>query len=557
MQKPIIDNSLTGVRSQHVTSCNWTGSADFGRLVPFHVEELDPTVHVKSCRPHIELQMLPLASPTFGKLDLYVHYFFVPTRLLWEGANDYFSRQGPNKNATPPYITPYDLAHFYAQEANAQRGYFKHWTSLGLPSFFVNPKFNVQNEENTKYHLTLLKFRAYQQIWWDFYRDPELLRDDAKFNYLTRSSGRWLPTGTISGLAQQRSLMPRARLIKDSWICNLFAQTGISPVDIPFAYYNPVDPDNPSLPVVNSAEETSLQLRKIEALTRLSERLSLGGKRAIDAMFAAYGVKPNFMKMEMCQYVGGAKSTVLISDITSSADTVVSVGGDSIRGQQGLPLGSKAGSGYSSMHDLNIDFTANEHGYLVGIFSVMPHIHFVQGLNKSWFRNNIEDFFMKSLERTGQVAVSKKEVGYDFGSISYERRNDDFTFAFTQPYYENKNGYDIVAGDFLKYLDASGSDADDNATQQIQYMQSMSLYLPYPHDREFSSENLAADKKSANKIFYYLGGSLFGDVDDHFHVNIDKEVVKDTPYDGYAVPTLETTQDPHKSSSSIGSDTVL
>ena len=73
--RPMLDNSVNGVRSKQNLSCNWTGSADFGRLIPIHWEELLQGDHVITCKPRIEMQLLPLASPTFGKIDLYCHYF--------------------------------------------------------------------------------------------------------------------------------------------------------------------------------------------------------------------------------------------------------------------------------------------------------------------------------------------------------------------------------------------------------------------------------------------------------------------------------------------------
>lgn len=38
--RPAIDNAAKTARSKQNLSCNWTGSADFGRLIPIHWEEL-------------------------------------------------------------------------------------------------------------------------------------------------------------------------------------------------------------------------------------------------------------------------------------------------------------------------------------------------------------------------------------------------------------------------------------------------------------------------------------------------------------------------------------
>lgn len=571
--QPIIDNSLTAPKSKHNLSCNWTGSADFGRLVPIQVTEMIPNEEI-SVRPKIEMQMLPLASPTFGKLDVYCHYFFVPTRLCWEYADDFLSQSGAGKNEVPPFVRLGDFISTYGAYESLNRGLYKHWTSLGLPPFFVND--NYYNESDSPEALgkkiSALPFRAYTRVWWDFYRDPEVLRDDVESTYIKTDSGRVLDS---------QQLLPRQRSLKDCWIANLFAQSGLENslmgVNIAGASLNRgLSTPNGLSNVLGNAEGAVFfqsnnsytdknsvigqisepELRKMEALTRLAERMSLAGKRQIEALFARYGVKPTFQKLSMAQYVGGGKATVLVSDITSSADTVVSP--ESPSGYaKGSPLGAKAGAGYAALQNLRIKYTATEHGYLIGILSVMPHIHFVQGLGKEWFRNTFEDFFQKSLERTGQVAVPKLEVGMSHSGLQYDVSEDDQTFAFDQPYYERKRGRDILAGDMMFYHMVDSPQGGDENPQQIQYLQSMAMYVDYHSSRVFNADNLQVDRYDFNKIFYYLGGSMFTDSDDHFHLSIDKDVTLISPMDGYAIPTLETTQDPHKASANVGKDTVL
>lgn len=574
--QPIIDNSLNSPKSKHNLSCNWTGSADFGRLVPIQVTEMIPNEEI-SVRPKIEMQMLPLASPTFGKLDLYVHYFYVPTRLCWESATDFLDQTGAGKNDVPPFVRLGDFISTYGAYETLNRGLYKHWTSLGLPPFFVNDDYYNESDspEALGKKISALPFRAYTRVWWDFYRDPEVLRDDVESTYIKTDSGRVLDS---------QQLLPRQRSLKDCWIANLFAQSGlensIMGVDIAGSSFNPgLSASNSSSKflmnynnqVYNGANASTVpptgtnsvvgqfgepELRKMEALTRLAERMSLAGKRQIEAMFARYGVKPTYEKLKMAQYVGGGKATVLVSDITSSADTVVSP--DTTSGYaKGSPLGAKAGAGYAALQNLRIKYNATEHGYLIGILSVMPHIHFVQGLGKEWFRNSFEDFFQKSLERTGQVAVPKIEVGMSHSGLQYDVAEDDQTFAFDQPYYERKRGRDILAGDMMYYHMDSHPQGGDENPQQLQYLQSMAMYVDYHSSRVFNADNLQVDRYDFNKIFYYLGGSMFTDSDDHFHLSIDKDVTLISPMDGYAIPTLETTAEPHKASANVGKDTVL
>lgn len=538
MAKKIIDNSIVGKRSIQNLSCNWTGSADFGRIVPFQWNELLGTDKVQTCHPKIELVALPFASPTFGKMDIYVHYFFVPTRLLVEGYRDFQNDDGPYKNISMPFWTPADFLQAYSLiPTAAKRAVFKHWTSMGLPPFFTNvASMNNSPWLNLK-PISLLPFRAYNQIWWDYFRDPEVFRDDNKEQIIDLSAGR-RPTALVDN-----KYFPRYRNIKDTWVAELFADNGSRIADEVY-FASAEGPD-----VVNR-EDTSSSLRKIEALTRFAERMSMSGKRSIDLLFARYGIKPEWDKLNMCQYVGGGKGSVLVKDITSTADTQF---------QGGSPLGLQSGKGYAALSQINIEFEAKEPGYLMGVFSIMPKVRYVQGITKEWFRRYREDFFTKHLEHTGQVAVAKGEVAHSYTAnqqaTSYRNEEDDEVFAFTEPYYEYKRGVDILAGDFMYYHNSQiqmepGSDIDPS-DRDLQYMQSMEMFIDYPSSRDYDAENLQIDPLQFNKVFNYLGGSGWSDTDDHFHLCIEKDIVLNRPMDGYAVPTIETTEDPHQTKTQI------
>lgn len=569
--RPKIDNSVKEPRSNQNLSCNWTGTTDFGRLTPFHWEELLPGDHVIHCKPRTEMLCLPLASPTFGKVDLYMHYFLVPLRQLDDHFYDKWSRTGVNKDLTFSCLNPLLLHDMYNRPDGGQlpaakkRALYKHWTSLGLPPFFHETFRSDFVGDVTP--ISYYPFAAYNKIWWDFYRDPELIRDESISNYLFTGEVPDDEDGEYYANFCDKFLFPHLRTIKNNWISDLYAQNMIDkPLgEFGFLPYNGSDDDRTYLDedgnyfarvqggeIVKSDDTTSQQIRIIEALTRLSERLSLSGKRQIEALFARYGIKPKWSEINLCRYVGGAKQTVMINDIISTSDTT------DANENLGLPLGAQAGKGYCSLAELDINVSVDEPSILMGIVSVMPHVHYVQGLSKKWQRRYFQDFFQNSLQYVGNVAVSKREVGYRQTNIDYNSSYDGGVFAFTDPYYEYKMGLDVLAGDFMRYhqlnIDQVGSPSEELA---LQYMQSMEQYIDFPIDRLFKADNLVIDGDQFNKIFTYLGGSLYSDADDHFHLCIDKDVLVSRPMEGFAIPTLETTSDPHQKTTPISEDKML
>lgn len=564
--RPKIDNAAKPARSNQNLSCNWTGSADFGRLVPVHWEELVEGDHVIKFRPRIEMQMLPFASPTFSKIDLYCHAFVVPIRQLQRNFYDIWSRTGDYKDSVLQFTTPKGITEMYdvikqVADTSLERAAFKHWTSLGLNPFFT---LNPQTITDTETPIWLAPWLAYNKIWWDFYRDPEVLRDESKSDYIFEADDltNW---GSNFGI---KFMLPHVRSIKNCWIADLFSSSGdpyeAYRYDSVFSQFendsqgNPPDNsiDNGHPPYTSQQENDGnsklsyhIQMtRLMESLMRLSERLSLSGKRQIEALYARYGVKPKWSEMNLCRYVGGAKSSVMVDNIISSADTS-SVGGD--------PLGHKAGAGYCALSDLNIKVSVEEPSILMVIVSVMPHIHFVQGLSKKFQRKELQDMYQSSLEYVGNVAVAKREVAMKYrDNQSYVPAKDGETFAFSDPYYEYKMGLDILAGDFMKYHGVELPE-DPQAKKDIMYMQSMENYIDFPFDRKFNLDNLLVDGDQFNKVFTYLGGSVWEDVDDHFHLSIDKEIVISRPMEGFAIPTLETTKEPHKKTEQLSADKML
>lgn len=542
----LIDNSISNPKGVQDMSCNWCGSADIGRIIPFDVRELIAGTEVSHCKPFFDIQLLPMVAPTFAKLYLFVQYFFVPHRLCCSGIDEIKTKNGPNKNRVLPYFTPYDLNQFFlTQEVARQRTMLKHLTSMGLPICVASSNSYSTNDPYNKDHLTILPLRAYQQIWWDFYRDPEVLRDDVKNNFLSDAYGDVCPRNAETDYILGRQFLPRYRQLTHHWISELYTQPGTLPTGISAGLEL-----NDEGGVVTADDNfggdstAAQQLRRIEAIQRLTERMTLSGKREIDQIFAKYGVKPDFTRLKMCEYIGGSKVDIRTGTLISSADTAA---------QQGLPLGAKSGEGYAALANLDINYKAREAGYMIGVFSIIPEVHYPQGFNKMWYRNSPDDFFTKEYERVGLVSVPKKEIAvcFDDDAPAYKRNQDNHVFGFDLPYYEYKHGYDILAGDMATY---HNENVEGDYTDA--YMHSMALYINYPLNRELNADNLQINPADFNKLFYYGDGGLYSNTDDHFHVNIDKDIEHHSAASD-DVPTMETTEDPHASRTPLPEDTVL
>ena len=90
------------------------------------------------------IRFAPLISPVMHRMDVTLHYFFVPNRILWRDWDDFISRKSTS------------LVHPYFSEAN-------------FPLFFgdgtLADYFGIPGNVNTNLKLNPFPFAAYQKIY--------------------------------------------------------------------------------------------------------------------------------------------------------------------------------------------------------------------------------------------------------------------------------------------------------------------------------------------------------------------------------------------------------
>lgn len=572
-------NSPLASRSTHDLGYQFIGSSDFGRITPFFCKELIPTDHF-SIRTSAFVRMLPLVVPTFGQADLQVHFAFVPSRMLCDGFNDILTNKGKFATSKLPSMNPTQfkgLAAGFSNETDPLTGHSKNHdfycqlTGFGLPNpkFFASPMPNV----------SMLPFRAYQRFWWDFFRDPELIPDSDIGQYILTTPG-------ADGLGANRQAFyeTRYRTFRSTWLSSLYKQAGADDTNVEIqqlqqklrqnitelsslqqvtlddtssgnvwdtptfdsltslvlssnGYFQGQDGQNPYYGAFLSSSARGQ--RVAEACTRLRERANAAQKRVIDQIEAIYGKISQWLILNRVQYLGGSSSPIQISDVTSTADTF---GTDT-----GASLGAQAGKGIAASRGDRIDFTADEHGYIIGVYSIMPRQNFCQGIPKEFTRNVASDIFTKDYEHIGFMPVQNCEVYVPEIKQTTQTYSVNGVFGYTEPYYEYKRSVDVLQGDMRKYT------MDDINTSGI--YSSYNLYrlinpgLDSPASIDFNQAFFSVGNYQFNRIFEFGGSQSYNQ--DHFFVNFDIQCQADRPMDGFAVPSLDTQEQPHSGTKSI------
>lgn len=199
---------------------------------------------------------------------------------------------------------------------------------------------------------------------------------------------------------------------------------------------------------VNSA--TINELRRAFAAQRFLEAEARGGSRYIEELLNIFGVRSSDARLQRPEYLGGSSQPIVISDVlqTSSTDSE-------------SPQGNQAGTGASigGTHGFTRHF--EEHGYVIGIMSIVPEASYMQGLPKMFTKFDRLDHYWPQFAHLGEQEIKNSELYYD-GQIFYipqgHSESDvpddrkDKVFGYTPRYAEYKYNQNQIHGDFRNNL---------------------------------------------------------------------------------------------------------
>ncbi len=440
-------------------------TADMGQLIPVLFLECVPGDTMKiGCEAVTRFQ--PMVAPILDSVDMYVHYFFVPTRLLMDNEKDWETFLTGGKDGTDNSVTlPTWKFGFYDGSlddrafpfSNGQR-YTKYslWDYFGLPLF--DDKVVVENVRSVN-HVLGFGQRAYNLVFNEFYRDENLLDEVSPINS-TVLYRAWKKDYFTSSLPwQQRGISPALPI------------SGTLPVNFgsTFSLINPtitvggsdfgieaksfttpgnfLAPDSnstvqgnvssikgtPSSASVNIENATTFDvavLREAFQIQRWLELNARAGVRYTEFLKAHFGLAPRDEVLQRPEYLGGTKSSIVVSEVLQTSNTVQpSPDGK----EKGSPQGNLAGHGLGAMSDFICSYTAKEFGYIIGIASWMPKPSYQQGVNRMFSRKTKYDFYFPEFAHLSEQAVTKGEI-YATG----DEAHDNSIFGYQSCYAEMK-----------------------------------------------------------------------------------------------------------------------
>jgi len=424
-------------------------SCDMGELIPCGIWEVLPGDTVQAATSAL-LRASPLLAPVMHPVDVRIHHWFVPHRLVWEDWENFITGGPDGLDASVfPTIT-------IGGGTGAAIGSLADY--LGVPT-------GVNNIE-----VSALPFRGYAMIWNEWYRDQDL---ETKLTIDKTSGADTTTNTTLQNIAWEKDYFTSARpweqkgaaitiplgdeapvygigKAQDTYATasqavwetgrtanyanSAFIGTGAGQhtyiergVQVGGSYTPNIRAD-----LSDASAITVTALREAMALQRYEEARARFGSRYVEYL-RYLGVRSSDARLQRPEYLGGGRETIQFSEVLQTAE-----GTD--------PVGALKGHGIAAMRSNRYRRFFEEHGYVFSFISVRPKTIYAQGLPRHFNRRVKEDFWQKELQHIGQQEVLNKEV-------YAAHATPDGTFGYQDRYDEYRRTESTIAGGFRDNLD--------------------------------------------------------------------------------------------------------
>lgn len=183
-------------------------------------------------------------------------------------------------------------------------------------------------------------------------------------------------------------------------------------------------------------------LRTAFQIQRWLEKNARAGTRYIEQILSHFGVRTPDSRLQRPEFLGGGKNPVQIGEVLQTSEST----GDS-------PQANPAGRGISSGNNNSFKYKALEHGYVIGLMSIVPKSAYQQGVPRHFLRNNKFDFYWPTFAHLGEQPVFNQELYHEWDYEGEgEHPNNKKTFGYQPRYTEYKYVPSTVHGSFRNSL---------------------------------------------------------------------------------------------------------
>jgi len=418
-----------------------------------------------SCNTSLFGRLATPLKPIMDNMFLETYFFSVPYRQLWSSWVK-FNGEQTNPGDSTDFAIPVCTG--------AAQGTGTLWDYFALPI----------NIDPDNLPVSSLPFRAYNQIYNEWFRDQNLISSAARqvsdsndnlsnyplrkkrkrFDYFT-SALPWPQKGpavtvNLGGLAPIQGLgftvnasatnvtspsvfetggevttYGTATLVSPAVLYAKTATTGaIGALNLPQIYAD----------MSNATGLTINELRESFQIQRLLERDARGGTRYPEILMAHFGViDPQMLVLQRPEFLGGGTSMININPVAQSS------GSPAATEYTDTPQGNLAAYGTVSGHNHGFTKSFTEHCLIIGIVCVRADLTYQQGVERMWDRSTRYDFAWPALSHLGEQAIKNREI------FAQGTAEDELTFGYQERFAEYRFIPSKITGLFRSAATAS------------------------------------------------------------------------------------------------------
>lgn len=427
---------------------------DMGQLIPVMCDEVVPGDLFKIDN-QVVCRLQPTLAPILQEVSVFVHYFFVPYRLLDDNWESFITGGTDGKDA-------YELPTW--KPASVAR--YSLWDYFGFPTG-ITPQDSFLPMKYPLY--------AYNYVYNEYYRD-ENLQDEVSLDDESVKRRAWRKDYFTSALPwQQRGTSPALPLSGNASV-NITSLTFTNDTDVGYLksplkvvryesgsedpyHYMLYSEDMNSLPeygyllrnenawvkatsqpvsvsasapvdVSNIATFDVSDLRLAFQVQKWMERNARSGVRYTEFLRSHFGVSPSDSRLQRPEYIGGSKSPMIVSEVLQTSQSSAN-----------SPQGTMAGHGIVAGESHICKYHVTEFGVILGLLSIMPKASYQQGINRQWLRRTRYDFYFPEFAHLSEQAVMNGELYYQNSPTA----NSEI-FGYQGRYDEMRCKSDMVCG---------------------------------------------------------------------------------------------------------------
>lgn len=438
-----------------------TQSTKFGKLLPFLIQEVVPGDSMEfdiNCLVRFQPMLAPTMSDIYGKMDL----FFVPNRLIWKNWENFITGGEDGKDTSvAPYIE-------FASDGD------------GVPAKSLFDYMGICT--GFKGNISAFVPRAINLIWNEWYRDQNLQDkraislDDGKdtttdtsicyrnfekdyytcaFPYAQKGDPVRLPLGSTAPVlfgstGTPATVTPLNVLGSDGDFLNR-GSTAIHAVytaNTDAGLYTTTSSDsvgtgskrvyvNSYADLSEATASTVEDIRKAFQIQKFQWLNLKGGSRYVEYIWNYYGVRSSDARVQRPELIASNTFNVQINEVLQTSQT----------SGETTPTGTMYGHAISAGSSGKITKSFDEHGIVIGLYSIQPKTQYMQMVERQHTRFSRYDYYNPCFAFLGYQAILNKEL---YGLSA----NPDDVFGFQGRYDEMRHRQSYSCGDFrtsLKY----------------------------------------------------------------------------------------------------------